>query len=163
MKPLDVKKEGQALSLSIPQRTLIVAGALLFLLGLLQGAAVPMFANPRMALSAHLTAVQSGMALMIVGLVWSELSLRPRTGVFARLAITIGIYGLWAGLTLAAATGASRGLPIAGAGHAAPAAVEQIVSAIVIGSSGLMTLGWIMFLAGLIMVGRAGIAPPASD
>ncbi|MBX9859697.1 MAG: hypothetical protein K2Y20_08930 [Sphingomonas sp.] len=108
-----------------------------------------------MALSAHLTAVQSGMALMIVGVVWSAVTLRPRTGAGARWAIIIGMYGLWMGLTLAAATGASKGLPIAGAGHSADATVEQFVSAIVLGSSGLMTLGWIVFLAGLIRSGRA--------
>lgn len=142
------------MALSTAQRTLLVAGAALFLLGLLQGAAVPMFANPRMALSAHLTAVQSGMALMIVGIVWPALSLRKRTGTFTRWAIIIGMYGLWMGLTAAAATGASKGLPIAGAGHGAEATVEQLVSAIVLGSSVLMTLGWVVFLAGLIRSGR---------
>lgn len=142
------------MTLSYAQRTLIVAGAVLFLLGLLEGAAVQSFANPRMALSAHLTAVQSGVALMIVGVVWSALSLAPRTGLAARWAIVIGMYGLWIGLTAAAATGASRDLPIAGAGHRADATVEQIVSAIVLGTSGLMTLGWIMFLAGLVRSSR---------
>ncbi len=143
------------MTLSPAQKVLIVAGAALFLLGLLQGAAVPAFANPRMALSAHLTAVQSGMALMIVGIVWSAVTLRPRTRAGARSAIVIGMYGLWIGLTAAAATGASKDLPIAGAGHSADATIEQVVSAIVLGSSGLMTLGWIVFLAGLIRSGRA--------
>lgn len=139
---------------STAQRTLLVAGAALFLLGLLEGAAVPAFANPRMALSAHLTAVQSGMALMIVGIIWPAGSLPPRTGAIARWAIIIGMYGLWIGLTSAAATGASKDLPIAGAGHSADATIEQVVSAIVLGSSVLMTLGWIVFLAGLIRSGR---------
>lgn len=143
------------MTLSPAQRALIVAGAALFLLGLMQGAVVPGFANPRMALSAHLTAVQSGMALMIVGVVWSAVTLRPRTGAGTRWAIIIGMYGLWVGLTLAAATGASKGLPIAGAGHSAEATIEQLVTAIVLGSSVLMTLGWIVFLAGLIRSGRA--------
>lgn len=138
------------LPLSNAQRGLIVAGAALFLLGLLQGAAVPAFANPRMALSAHLTAVQSGMALMVVGLVWPALSLRPALAAFARWGVIIGIYGLWIGLTLAAAAGASQGLPIAGNGHHAGAETERIVTAIIIISSALMTLGWVLFLIGLI-------------
>lgn len=142
------------MTLSTAQRALIVAGAALFLLGLLQGAAVQNFANPRMALSAHLTAVQSGMALMIVGVVWPAGSLPHRTGAIARWAIVIGMYGLWIGLTAAAATGASKDLPISGAGHSADATIEQVVSAIVLGSSVLMTLGWIVFLAGLIRLGR---------
>lgn len=103
-----------------------------------------------MALSAHLTAVQSGMALMIVGIVWPASSLRASVEGIARFALLIGIYGLWAGLTLSAATGASQSLPIAGAGHGAGATVEQAVSVLVVTSSGLMTIGWILFLAGLI-------------
>lgn len=151
------------MSPSSAQKALIVAGAALFLLGLLQGAAVQSFLNPRMALSAHLTAVQSGMALMIVGLVWPFLSLRPWTGSVSRWAIIVGMYGLWIGLTASAATGASKGLPIAGGGQTAEAAVEQIVYAIIIGSSGLMTLGWILFLTGLIVSGRAGTGLPDQD
>ncbi len=132
------------------QRSLIVAGALVFLFGLLQGAAVPVFANPRMALSAHLTAVQSGTALMVVGVVWPLVSLAPRLDLIARFAITSGIYGLWLGLTLAAATGASNNLPIAGAGYQANAAVETGVSVIVLGSSLVMTMGWALFVYGLV-------------
>lgn len=131
-------------------RSLIVAGAVLFLLGLFQGAFVQSFVNPRMALSAHLTAVQSGMALMIVGAVWSAVSLNSALAKTARWTITIGMYGLWLGLTLSAATGASETLPIAGMGHSATAIAETAVSTIVLGSSGLMTVGWLLFVVGLI-------------
>jgi hydroxylaminobenzene mutase len=129
---------------------LVVAGAALFLLGLLQDAAVQSFANPRMALSAHLTAVQSGTALMVVGVVWSAVSLSVALSKVARSTIVLGMYGLWLGLTLSAATGASDALPIAGAGYDADRLVETGVSAIVLGSSTLMTLGWFLFLVGLI-------------
>lgn len=132
------------------QKSLIVAGALLFLLGLFQGAAVQSFANPRMALSAHLTAVQSGMALMIVGVIWSAVWLNAAFAKIARWTIIVGMYGLWFGLTLSAATGASAALPIAGSGHKAQWLVEMGVSAIVLGSSGLMALGWSLFVLGLI-------------
>ncbi len=131
-------------------RALVVARALLFLLGLLEGAVVPLFANPRMALSAHLTAVQSGMALMIAGALWPAAHLGPRVATIARLATIAGMYALWIGLTLSAATGASAALPIAGAGHHASDLAETIVSALVPGASGLMTLGWLLFVAGLI-------------
>ena len=131
-------------------RALIIAGAALFLLGLLQGAAVPLFVNPRMALSAHLTAVQSGMAIMIVGAVWSAVSLGSGLAKAARWTIVLGMYGLWLGLTLSAATGASEALPIAGAGYTAAPNMETVVSVIVLGSSGLMTLGWLLFVVGLI-------------
>lgn len=138
-------------------RTLIVAGAVLFLLGLLQGAVVQSFANPRMALSAHLTAVQSGMALMIVGTVWSAVSLPPGLLTVTRRTIILSMYGLWIGLTISAATGASAALPIAGAGHRATPLGELCVSAIVFGSSGLMVSGWALFVAGLIRRPPSGI------
>ncbi len=142
------------MSLPAMQKSLVLAGAVLFLLGLIEGGAVQSFANPRMALSAHLTAVQSGLALMIAGVVWAGLSLPPRLETIARLTIIAGMFGLWVGLTLAAATGASEVLPIAGVGHSAGRATEQVVAVLVLGSSGLMTLGWLLFVIGLFRAGR---------
>lgn len=134
--------------------TLVIAGAVLFLFGLIQGAAVQAFVNPRMALSAHLTAVQSGMALMIVGVIWPAVSLNAGLARLARWTIVIGMYGLWLGLTLSAATGASDALPIAGAGFTAGQAVEASVAAIVTASSALMTVGWLLLTVGLVRLGR---------
>ena len=131
------------------QRALIAAGAILFLLGLLQGAVVQSFANPRMALSAHLTAVQSGMALMIVGVAWQAASLAQGFANAAKWAIIAGMFGLWIGLMMSAATGASNNLPIAGAGHSADRTTETLVSIAVLGGSASMTLGWGIFVAGL--------------
>lgn len=50
------------------------AGLWLFLAGLLIGAAIPKFTSPRLALSAHLTAVQSGTALLAIGWFWPQLT-----------------------------------------------------------------------------------------
>jgi (hydroxyamino)benzene mutase len=142
------------MGLSLPQRQLVIVGALLFLIGLLQGAVVPMFTNPRMALSAHLTAVQSGTAVMVAGMVWSSATLSPALERVARWAIIGGLYGLWTGLTLSAATGASQTLPIAGAGYSASAAVEAGVSALVLLSSVVIVLGWGLFVVGLLRTKR---------
>lgn len=131
-------------------KALLVAGAVLFLLGLLQGAAVQQFLNPRMALSAHLTAVQSGMALMIAGAVWQAVALPSALARLCRWAIIASMYALWLGLILSAATGASASLPIAGAGFAAAPGMELLVSALVLGSSAAMVLGWGLLVAGLV-------------
>lgn len=136
--------------LTTSQRSLLIAGATLFLVGLLQGAVVQSFTNPRMALSAHLTAMQSGMAMMIAGIIWTALDLNQAAAKLAKWAIIAGMFGLWLGLTAAAATGASRILPIAGAGHQAEATVETFVSFAVLGGSALMTLGWLLLVIGLI-------------
>ena len=128
----------------------ILAGAILFLLGLIEGALVQSFLNPRMALSAHLTAVQSGMALMIFGLVWRWIALPPLWSAVARWGVMAGIYALWFGLTLSAATGAGDSLPIAGAGYDAGPLAQTTVSALVLGGSAAMTVGWSLFVVGLV-------------
>ena len=128
----------------------ILAGALLFLLGLIEGALVQSFLNPRMALSAHLTAVQSGMALMIFGLVWRWVALPSLWSAMARWSVAAGIYSLWFGLTLSAATGAGDSLPIAGAGYDAGPLAQTMVSVLVLGGSAGMTVGWSLFVVGLV-------------
>ena len=61
----------------------------------------------------------------------------------------IGTYGLWLGLTAAAATGASEALPIAGQGYSASQQIENAVSALVMVSGGLMIVGWVLFAIGV--------------
>ncbi|MEO9132758.1 MAG: hypothetical protein ABI240_16350 [Sphingomonas sp.] len=144
------KRKVQALAFKSYAKTLIAAGAILFLLGLLQGAAIQMFLNPRLALSAHLTAVQSGMALMIAGIIWPAIALNAALKKAAQWSIILGMYALWAGLTLSAATGASTALPIAGKGFHADQLVELGASALILGASAVMTLGWLLFVTGII-------------
>lgn len=142
------------MTLASHQRSLVVAGAILFLFGLLQGAMVQNFLNRRMALSAHLTAVQSGMAMMIAGALWAAADLHKTYSNIARWTIVVGMFGLWFGLTASAATGASNDLPIAGAGHSAAQSTEFLVSAAVLGGSVLMTIGWSIFVIGLLRAQR---------
>ena len=131
-------------------RALAVVGGMLFLAGLLQGLVVDHFPNPRMALSAHLDAVQSGMAVMIAAAFWSSLRLTRAIERLAWWTLAIGMVGLWLGITLAAMTGASEALPMAGSGCAARPAMEAAVTAIVAGSSLGLLLGWALFLWGLV-------------
>ena len=130
-------------------RTLLIYGAALFLLGLLQGGLVQLHLNPRMALSAHLTALQSGMALMIAGIAWPAVSLPVRWGGATRMGLIAGMFGLWIALTLAALTGASAMLPIAGSGYAAGSVMETVVSILILASSGLVIVSWAALLFGL--------------
>ena len=130
-------------------RALLRAGALLFLFGLIEGAVVQSFTNPRMALSAHLTAVQSGIALMIVGVAWPALRLAGLPATIARSSSIAGMYLLWIGLTISAATGAGESLPIAGAGYRSDAVAQALVSAAVLGGSGIMFVGWSLIVLAL--------------
>ena len=131
-------------------RALVLTGALLFLAGLLQGVALDQFANPRMALSAHLDAVQSGMAVMIAGILWHHARLGKVAERVGRWALAAGMVGLWIGITLAAATGASDALPMAGRDFSADPTAELITLAIVSISGLAILAGWGLFVVGLI-------------
>lgn len=109
---------------------LIFSGALLFLVGLIQGNAIPKFTNSRMALSAHLSAVQSGMALMIFGMMWGLVALPAVWQTPVKLALILSMYLIWLGITVSAVTGASKALPIAGEGHTGTKTSEQFVTVI---------------------------------
>ncbi|MCR9179554.1 MAG: hypothetical protein NXH71_04895 [Erythrobacteraceae bacterium] len=135
--------------LSPTGRLLAVVGEALFLAGLVQVLVVDHFHNPRMALSAHLDAVQSGMAVMIAAAFWSSVRLTPALERLAWWTLSVGMVGLWLGITLAAITGASEALPMAGAGHSALPSIETVVTIVVVGSSLALLLGWALFLCGL--------------
>ena len=137
------------MTLSPAQRGLALSGALLFLAGLLQGAVVNLFANPRMALSAHLDAVQSGMAVMIAALSWHHARMGHLAERIARWTLATGMWGLWIALTLSALTGASESLPMAGADHSGKALAETIVTMLVLLSSVAIVAGWGLFTIGL--------------
>lgn len=131
-------------------RALAVTGGALFLAGLVQGLFVDAFANPRMALSAHLDAVQSGMAVMIAGAFWSSVRFGPLAESIARWTLAVGMVGLWMGITLAAMTGASEALPMAGEGYSAAPFEELVTMGLIVLSSVALLIGWLLFLFGLI-------------
>ena len=111
------------------------SGFLLFTLGLVVGAIIPKFHNSRMGLSAHLTAVQTGTALIAIALFWPQLAV-PGAWASALCVSLIGSsYLLSFGLVMSATTGASRILPIAGYGFSASKSLERTVAAVVLASS----------------------------
>jgi len=127
------------------------AGLWLFLAGLLIGAAIPKFTSPRLGLSAHLTAVQSGTTLLAIGWFWPQLTQGSAYANFLGYALWISFWMLTAGLTLAAAWGASRVLPIAGAGFRATPIRERVTSFVILAASVAMilTLGALLLLNAL--------------
>lgn len=130
-------------------RKLIFFGAVLFLIGLLQGALIPYFLNPRMALSAHLAAVQSGMALMILGLIWGLLSLEEKWLKIACYSSIAGMYLVWLAITLSAALGASKALPMAGKGFSSTPFSETAIELIVYAGAGLSVISTALVVFGL--------------
>ncbi len=116
------------------------SGLWLFLTGLLIGAAIPKFTSPRIGLSAHLTAVQSGTALLAIGWFWPQLTEGNAYADLLGHALWISFWMLSAGLTLAAAWGASKVLPIAGAGYAATPLRERVAAGMILVASVAMIL-----------------------
>lgn len=132
------------------KRRLLWHGALLILVALATGIAIPVFENPRMGLSAHVGGVMIGMLLVLYGLLWPELRLSERG---QRFGILFALWGGWLnylGLVLAAALGTSAMTPIAGAGHVGSAASELLVNVVFV-----MGAVDILAAAGIVVVGLA--------
>ncbi len=116
------------------------AGLALFVVGLLIGAVIPRFNSPRLGLSAHLTAVQGGIALIAIGLLWPHFNLGPLTGTVLSFTLWVSTWLLSLGIALAAVFGAGEVLPIAGNGLRASAKRERTVAMLVVGSAAALTL-----------------------
>ena len=134
---------------------LVFHGALLFLLGLLTGFVSPLAANPRMGLSAHLEGLMNGTFLIALGAVWSYVRLGPRAERTAFWLLLYGTYVNWASVGLAAVTGASRLMPIAGKGHSGPAWAEALVGFGLVSLSLAMVAALALVLWGLVQRNEA--------
>ncbi len=128
------------------QRTLIAAGAILFLLGLLTGFVIPEFVNPRMGLASHLEGVMNGTFLIALGAAWSYILLSTLFEKFAFWLLLYGTYANWFFITLAALFGTSEMTPIAGKGYNGEIWQEQVVTL------GLLSVGITMVLGCLLVV-----------
>ncbi len=115
-------------------------GFVLFTAGLVIGAFIPAFHSSRMGLSTHTTAVQCGIGLMAFGMFWPHFEIPNWAAAGFTLSLIASSVFLVLGLCLAAIFGASRALPIAGAGFAASELKERAISFLIIGSSLWMLL-----------------------
>ena len=84
------------------ERLLCVAGLGLFLLALLQGFFIPLFARVDAARAAHATALGSGTFLIAVGLLWPKLAFGARWASIWSVALVGSLYALAVGLTVGA-------------------------------------------------------------
>jgi (hydroxyamino)benzene mutase len=107
---------------------LALAGIILFLLGLLNGFIIPLGRSPRLGLSAHLTAVQSGTFLIAMAVLWPHIGLPSGARDIVASGLWISLYMLWLSLCLAGLLGAGRGLPIAGGGIETTPLRQMLVS-----------------------------------
>jgi hydroxylaminobenzene mutase len=108
-------------------RRLLRSGTVLCFLALVTGLAIPLFANPRMGLAAHVGGLMNGIFLLVVGLAWKELELSERAQAWTFRALVAGTFGNWASTVAAAAWGTRTLTPIAGGGFGAGRLQEGLV------------------------------------
>ncbi len=127
---------------------LLFLGMLLFLLGLLIGLFIPLMANPRMGLSAHLEGIMNGIFLVVLGLIWHKLVLSDKW-LKRTFALTIyGSFANFAAVTIAAITGAGKMMTLAGGKEGAPW-VDGLITFLLLSLSLVMIAVCGLVLAGL--------------
>lgn len=129
---------------------LLVSGTLLFLIGLLNGYVVQVLSIPRIGLSAHLAGVQNALVLWAFGLMWTRVDFRGWREKFAAWSAIYGMYAIWLGLLLAAAWGASRSMPIAGADALSSRGQDLALALLVASGSIAITVATLLVLLGLV-------------
>lgn len=110
-------------------RRLVFHGMILFLLGLLTGFVIPMVANPRMGVAAHLEGVMNGTFLVALAYGWTKTSLGPRVSAAGFWLALYGTYFNWFFVLLGAAWGAHALSPVSGEGFEGSKAQEAILTA----------------------------------
>lgn len=105
--------------------------------------------SPRLGVSAHTTGLQSGLTLWALGLMWQYVTLPPGAQRTVQVLAIAGLYAIFASMALAASWGASRSLPLAGAGHQASPMQETLVTVLIAGGSLAITVAVAMVLWGL--------------
>jgi hydroxylaminobenzene mutase len=138
------------------RRRLIWHGMFLFLLGLLTGFVETKFANPRMALAAHLEGVMNGTFLVALGAVWIEVRLSAKLKAAAYWSALYGAYVNWATTALGAALGTAALSPITSAGHSALPWQESFITTL------FMTVGLAIVASSLLVLWglrRAAVTP----
>ncbi|MFM2138282.1 MAG: hypothetical protein RJA57_589 [Bacteroidota bacterium] len=126
---------------------LIFSGLILLLLGLLVGLIIPLTANPRMALSAHLEAIMNGILLLIFGLLWKRLILSKRLFLAAFWLLLYGTFANFLAVILASVTASGAMMPLAG-GQKGAAFSEGLITFFLVSLSICMVAGCLIILIG---------------
>lgn len=130
-------------------RTLLRLGFILILIALLTGLLVPLFANPRLGLTAHIVGLLGGLLLIAIGIIAPSLALRPRAAALFKWGWVYATYANWLASVLGAATGASGMTPIAGSGTTGAPVAEGLVAFLLVSLSVAAILSSVLALLGL--------------
>ncbi|HYC61667.1 MAG TPA: hydrogenase [Thermoanaerobaculia bacterium] len=109
-------------------RLQIQLGFILILLALLTPFGMPLFVNTRLGLASHIVGITGGLVLIALGALSASFALGARSAAVMMATWVYAAYANWLACLIGAITGASRLTPIAGAGTAADALSESVVS-----------------------------------
>jgi len=133
------------------EQTLIVAGLVLFLLGLLTGIIAPKLTNPRMGVSSHIQGMTNGPFLILVGVLWPQVNLPHAWGVATVVLLVFGAFANWLAMQLGAVWGAGhRYAPGVAGAHRASRAKEQTVTWLLIALTPAMIIGTVLLIVGVL-------------
>lgn len=131
-------------------RRMLQHGVLLLLIGLLTGVAVPVLSVPRLGVSAHILGVLGGVLLIVLGLLWPQVRLTPRS---AGLGFWLALYPLYAGwlMPLLGAVWGAGGtmLPLAAGEARGTAFQEGVIGAGLVTAAIAITALCVLLLWGL--------------
>jgi hydroxylaminobenzene mutase len=125
---------------------LVLLGLSLFLISLIIGMAIPRFAVPRLALSAHLIGLLQGIFLIVIGMLWPRLSFGPIAAGFAFWLLVYGCLAAWAANLLAAVLGAGTTIVPMAAGGAHGSATEELTVMLILRSGGVALIAALALL-----------------
>jgi hydroxylaminobenzene mutase len=117
---------------------------------LLTGFGIPMFRSPRIGVSAHLDAIESGLGLIAFGLLIPHLTISPGWASLIAHTMWISFYVLWLGLLFGAVWGTGRTIAIAGAGISAEPWQENAARTLI----SLGSIGSVIAIAALLVQWR---------
>ena len=131
------------------KRRVLWHGTMLVLLSLATGGFLQSFANPRLALAAHVGGLMNGTLVMVVGAAWHDLALA--TGLARGLfwSLVYSGYVNWLGLVLAAAFGTALTTPLLGDGVPADPWQERLVAFCLVSGAVVTLAAFGLVLAGL--------------
>ncbi len=128
---------------------LLFSGFFLFLLGLITGLIVPVFATPRLAVSSHIEGVLNGIFLIVLGLVWHKLALSEKAFKITFWLALYGTFANWFGILVAAVFNAGKMLGVAAGGTEGHPVAEAVVAFFLVTLSIAMVVISVLVLIGL--------------
>jgi hydroxylaminobenzene mutase len=137
-------------------RTLIRAGFGLLLIAMIVGLLVPLFADPKRAVSTHVVGIVQGILLVASGHIWPRLALPKRASIAATLLLLYGCGAAWiANLGAAMWRAGGATFPLA---EARGSVGQELVIAVVLRSSAVALIGAIIVVLFGLRSSTAGAA-----